>query len=932
MQIVPRILAGHANLRSRLTRPWLVAFVAFVVLLGGLGYWLSLESTLQSAARWVTSRTEGRVVFDDPRGSLLSRATVSRVAWRTESRTITAQDVGLRWSPWWLLAGVVAVDNFTAQRITVETTASAGPLAPPASLKPALRVRIVRARVAELDLVRGGAPTTFRDVGFAAGAGWRDWYFELAPATTPWGVLSAQAQVGEAVPFDVRARLEFRRDAPQPVELKMTADGPLERMKLTATLAARGSSLDASAIATPYADLPVDQVDVTLRAFDPRNFAPSAPQALLTGGLSARREQDAVRGTLQVTNSMNGTLDAGRVPLASVEASIDGRPDGLTLPDLRIDLGAAGRLAGSAKLVGKDVTVDLAGERVDLHAVHAALQPTHLKGRVGVTGDLAAQDVSLDLAQRGYALKATGQVGRDAIVVRDARASIGGGTIRASGSVGLDPARAYTLKATLVNFDPARVGASRSATLNGSISAEGSVSPQVRVRADVTLAPSTLFGLPAQGAVRWRSVGLADPRIVVDGRATVGATRMAVNGQVVDPRNLESLDARLDLAGADMHELYTIFRVPLPPTAAYRVDGRLRYDDKVWSFENFNGTVGRSDLSGTYVVDNRNPRMFVRANLTSNRLDITDLSGFIGAAPAQPKVPGKVLPQNDYRLDKLRVADADVTFTGRHFANPTLPLDQMQTHLVLRNGLLTLDPFEFGAAGGRLFGMVAVDARQPTISADADLRASGINLSRLAPTVQALAESTGTLDGRVRLTGKGNSIAALLGSANGNVATVMQGGAVSDLVLRLMNLDIANSLVALAKGNRKIPIRCIVANFQARDGVLTPDPLLLDTEHTLVTGEGRLLLKDERLDLRLVAQPKDGSVLALRGPIDVQGTFANPSVRPELANAIARTAAAVGLGILAPPAALIPLMQIGDPVNVDCAARVEKATSFISQQ
>jgi uncharacterized protein involved in outer membrane biogenesis len=136
----------------------------------------------------------------------------------------------------------------------------------------------------------------------------------------------------------------------------------------------------------------------------------------------------------------------------------------------------------------------------------------------------------------------------------------------------------------------------------------------------------------------------------------------------------------------------------------------------------------------------------------------------------------------------------------------------------------------------------------------------------------------------------------------------------------------------MAKGNQKVPIRCLVADFQARDGVLTADPLLLDTEHTLVTGEGRVMLKDERLDLRLVAQPKDGSIFALRGPIDIQGDLSKPEVKPELGNAIARTAAAVGLGIVAGPAAIIPLVQFGTPAKVDCGAYVDKATSFIARQ
>ena len=158
----------------------------------------------------------------------------------------------------------------------------------------------------------------------------------------------------------------------------------------------------------------------------------------------------------------------------------------------------------------------------------------------------------------------------------------------------------------------------------------------------------------------------------------------------------------------------------------------------------------------------------------------------------------------------------------------------------------------------------------------------------------------------------------------------MNGGQMSDLMLRLANLDLANSLVAMAKGNQPIPVRCLVADFRAENGVLVPDPLVLDTEHTLVTGTGRIALSDEQLDLRIVAQPKDGSVLALRGPIVVHGTMAKPTVRPEIGNVLVRTGAAVLLGIVATPAAaILPFLETGKPVQADCAAHLEQARAFV---
>ena len=302
-------------------------------------------------------------------------------------------------------------------------------------------------------------------------------------------------------------------------------------------------------------------------------------------------------------------------------------------------------------------------------------------------------------------------------------------------------------------FDPSELGLAQKASLNGTVDAQGNVSPRLHVRADITVAPSTWSGLPATGHARWRSLGVDDPRIAIDGAARIGATDMSVVGRLEDPANLRSLDLRLGVAGQNLSELYAIMRVPLPATQPYRVDGRLRYADRVWSFENFKGTVGRSDLAGTYSLDRRGARPLIKASLVSERLDITDLSGFIGGGPGAPHTPGKILPQGEYQLDRLRATDADVTFTGRRFRNEALPLNRMNTHLVLRNGLLTLDPLEFGAAGGRLDGKVVLDARTPTITGDADLRARELNLNRLAPGVKALVQSTGRVDARVQSEG-----------------------------------------------------------------------------------------------------------------------------------------------------------------------------------
>ena len=91
-------------------------------------------------------------------------------------------------------------------------------------------------------------------------------------------------------------------------------------------------------------------------------------------------------------------------------------------------------------------------------------------------------------------------------------------------------------------------------------------------------------------------------------------------------------------------------------------------------------------------------------------------------------------------------------------------------------------------------------------------------------------------------------------------------------------------------------------------------------------------MRNENLALRLVAEPKDGSVFALRGPIQISGTFEKPSIKPELGNAIARAGAAVGLAIIAPPAAVIPFIQFGKNQAFNCSTHVADASQLIQRE
>lgn len=421
----------------------------------------------------------------------------------------------------------------------------------------------------------------------------------------------------------------------------------------------------------------------------------------------------------------------------------------------------------------------------------------------------------------------------------------------------------------------------------------------------------------------------------LDLRAAAGATRAHARGELVDPFHLRDFDLRFALSGKNLADLYPLIGVAIPPTPPYALDGRLRRADALWRYDGFTGKVGDSDLAGDASVDTAGQRPYLRADLVSKRLDFDDLAGFVGAAPqrgrgestnpelaaqdARQDARARLLPDTPYRLDKLRAMDADVKLKAARIEAPGWPLDDMQAHLLLENGLLKLDPLNFGVADGDIRSTIRMDARAATLRTHADIRAQRLNLAKLMPGVKLGQDAIGKVGGRIALTGSGNSIAAMLGGSDGSVAVGMGQGQISNLLMEFTGIDVAEILKFKLTGDHKIPIRCGFGDFAVENGVMTAKSLAFDTSDTVLVGSGTIDLNRETLDLTIRPRPKDRSLLALRTPLLVTGTFKKPNARPDYKRLGLRGAAALALGAIAPPAALLATLELGPGKDTGCA-------------
>ena len=424
-------------------------------------------------------------------------------------------------------------------------------------------------------------------------------------------------------------------------------------------------------------------------------------------------------------------------------------------------------------------------------------------------------------------------------------------------------------------------------------------------------------------------------------KIVMGPTEASSNGTFEDPVKMAGIDATLLVSGDNMADLFYLTSIPLPPTPPYNIEGQLTKEGDVWSYKDFKGEVGGSDLSGSLSYNTGGERGFLQANLVSNVLDSEDLGGFIGlppngehAAPEQQEAAARkeaspyVVPDVPLELERLRATDLDVSLQAKKIEAPGLPFKGMDVRFDLRNGILKLDPLNVVLADGSLDGKIEIDAQQDIPPVGIDLNLRNLSLEQFFKGTRFEETTQGIFGGKVTLAGAGASLAEVLASSDGKLAIIMSGGKISLLLVEASDLDIGQALPLFFGKDKSTRIRCAVADFDVVDGLLSSRTFLVDTEDSLLSGAMKIDMNNEVISAKLDAKPKDGSLLSAQTPITVSGTLKAPEVGLEGKKVLTQGALSVALGtLLTPFAAILPFIEAGDDRAADCQALINKAES-----
>lgn len=338
--------------------------------------------------------------------------------------------------------------------------------------------------------------------------------------------------------------------------------------------------------------------------------------------------------------------------------------------------------------------------------------------------------------------------------------------------------------------------------------------------------------------------------------------------------------------------------------------------------------MGGSDINGSLVYAGKKPRPLLKGELVSHLLQFKDLAPIIGAdsnaskakrGETEKQPSSKALPTEEFKTDRWKAIDADVKFTGeRIIKDPDLPITNLYTHVIMNNGVLSFEPLKFGEAGGTIANNIHLDGSGVPLKGRFSTEARHLKLKQLFPTVKTMQSALGEINGDAALSTTGNSLAALAATSNGEVKTLITESTVSRLYMEAAGLNVANVVYEKLFGKRDVNINCAAADFVVTDGVLDSRVFALYTDDAVINVDGNINLKTEAMDLGIHSHTKGFRIFSLRSPLYVKGTFKDPHVGVNVGALAVRGGAMVGLGIINPFAALIPLIAPSNNKPLPC--------------
>lgn len=433
---------------------------------------------------------------------------------------------------------------------------------------------------------------------------------------------------------------------------------------------------------------------------------------------------------------------------------------------------------------------------------------------------------------------------------------------------------------------------------------------------------------------------LTDPETPypISGELASGDTRLWVDGSAVQPFALEAVEGSVRLEGPSPAELTELTGVNLPELPPYQVSGYVSFRDDLLNIDGLEGSFGDSDVAGDVRMRfGEQPQLW--ATLVSQRLEADDLLPMLGISPetgpgetaspeqeqweAQEEQAEMLFPDREWDLEALRNTDIVLDYEALEVHADYIPFESLALALELEEGVMQVEPLQFGLGDGLVSASWHMDAGQAAIEGDLQLLIERVNLSALideAGLPDVARDTLGVIGGRGDFRYRGSSMHEVMAGLNGELELAMSQGWLDIIAAELLPLNVANALVAALGGEDQVQLQCTYVRFVADQGLAELDEFFMATEIAHFEGAGAINLATERMELAFQGHNLDPTLFTGNSPVELHGSLREPEVNVFTEELIARGALSLLGAIVAPPLAVLPWVDLGggEQVGMGC--------------
>jgi AsmA family protein len=379
-------------------------------------------------------------------------------------------------------------------------------------------------------------------------------------------------------------------------------------------------------------------------------------------------------------------------------------------------------------------------------------------------------------------------------------------------------------------------------------------------------------------------------------------THFTAHGSLPQPFDLGLVDAEFDASGADLRDLYYLVGVSLPNTGPFHLHGRMVRRGRETLFDDLKVVSGQSDVQGQVSLDTqKSGRTLVHTDLRSALLRLADVGLRAAGRDPHPDAPPKLFTNVQLITPATRRVDATGKYSARRLLLSRVEVSELSAPFTIERGLIKAPEVTGHFMGGNFVLHLDADANQTPARARIEMTLTGLQLAQMPHRVEP-SPYEGSLLLQIHARGRGDSLHALAAGADGNLSARVSQGTIRASLAELTGVDLHGLGLTLTRSSRDVALHCATADFEIHSGVMQPTRFFIDSEPVFITGDGRVLLDPETLDLKLHGEPKRLRILRIKAPVLVQGTLLQPKFSIGAAESALR------------------LVDRGTPHNADCTA------------